>query len=90
MKPKQKLIDRLPYDFRTGEFENTKAMAFADIEVIKEYESFKKPWIGKHKYVHVWFVLANGYAVGFNENPAIGWSFPVIKYTVEVKKDGKF
>lgn len=77
---RQKLIDRLPYEFRGGEYDNSKAMKFADIEVIKEYDTFKKPWIGKHKNVHVWFILANGYAVGFNESPARGWSFPVIRY----------
>lgn len=36
-------------------------------------------WAGTHKYVRFWCELANGYAVGFNENPARGWSYPVIK-----------
>ena len=36
-------------------------------------------WIGKHKYVHNWVELANGYAVGMNENPSRGLTFPVVK-----------
>lgn len=36
-------------------------------------------WPGKHKNVINWCVLENGYAVGWNENPARGWSFPIIK-----------
>lgn len=57
---------------------------YADVEVIKEYvlhEKGWKSWPGKHKNVMNWYVLANGKAVGFNENPAVGWSFPVIKYS---------
>jgi hypothetical protein len=74
------LKDVLPYEFMRGEFDNCKAMKFADIKVVQEYESYKKSWIGNHKYVHFWYVLENGYAVGFNENPSRGWSFPVVKY----------
>lgn len=76
-----KLIDRLPYEFRSGEYEDSRAMKFSNVEVVKEYDTFKRPWIGTHKNVHVWFVLANRYAVGFNESPTRGWSFPVIKYS---------
>ena len=75
-----KLKDRLPLEFIGGEYENSKAIKFADVEVIKEYESFNIPWIGTHKNVHVWFVLENGYAVGFNESPTRGWSFPVKRF----------
>ena len=35
--------------------------------------------IGKHKKITYWFELSNGYAVGLNENPARGMSFPVEK-----------
>ncbi len=37
-----------------------------------------KEWPGKHKDVHVWWELENGKAVGWNESPSKGWSFPVI------------
>lgn len=32
------------------------------------------------KHVYSFVVLDNGYAVGLNENPAIGFTFPVIRY----------
>lgn len=56
-----------------------RAYGFKDIPVIKTVDCEKKKWPGKEKYVYVWYVLANGYAVGFNENPCMGYSFPVIK-----------
>lgn len=34
---------------------------------------------GQHKHVCFWAELANGRAVGFNENPARGYSFPVVR-----------
>lgn len=37
-----------------------------------------KEWPGKQKDVHVWWELENGKAVGWNESPSRGWSFPVI------------
>jgi len=36
-------------------------------------------WPGKQKHVTEWYELEGGYAVGWNENPALGWTFPVIK-----------
>jgi len=38
-----------------------------------------KAWPGSHKNVFFWVELKSGYAVGFNENPSRGYSFPVIK-----------
>lgn len=65
------------------EFYTEKAGKFADVDVVKEFTdadfSTWKRWIGKHKNVHYWVELKNGYAVGFNENPAIGWGFPIVK-----------
>jgi hypothetical protein len=75
-----KLRDTLPIEFMGCEYETCRARKFADVEIIEEYDSFKDPWIGKEKNVHYWFKLVNGYAVGHNENPARGWSFPVVKY----------
>jgi hypothetical protein len=37
------------------------------------------PFPGGHKNVNVWWKLDNGYAVGWNENPGRGWSFPLVK-----------
>ena len=67
-----------PYRFH--EFDDTRAWKFRDIEVVREVDGTKEGWPGTHKNVFTWWVLENGYAVGWNENPAIGWSFPVVKY----------
>src|SRR5271157_4691760 len=51
--------------------------------VLREYsrvtdEAGWKPWPGPQKDVHCWWELENGKAVGWNESPSKGWSFPVI------------
>lgn len=82
------LADNLPFEFLTGEYNHTKAFGFRDMIVVDSYgftmdsELDKEfiPWPGKHKNVHNWYVLRNGMAVGWNENPGTGWSFPVINY----------
>lgn len=76
-----KLKDALPFEFMQGEFDDTRAMKMADVEVVREGSG---PWIGNQKYVYSWYILANGYAVGHNENPNRGWSFPVMKMSKEV------
>lgn len=81
---KQKLIDWAPAKFKDT-FGNTRAYKFSDEYVVEEYNMFEgnwKPWPGKHKNVTSWCVLSNGYAVGWNENPSRGWSFPTMKYEV--------
>ena len=81
---KKTLKDVMPREFCGVEYLNTRAYAMKDREVIKEYLNFGegewKPWPGTAKNVHFWVVLASGHAVGWNENPARGWSFPVISY----------
>lgn len=53
---------------------------YLDVEVTKQhFAETAAPWPGAHKNVHCWWELANGYAVGWNENPGKGWSFPVVK-----------
>ncbi len=37
-------------------------------------------WPGPQAHVSKWFVLENGQAVGINEDPDEGWSFPVVDY----------
>jgi hypothetical protein len=73
------LKQRLPIEFSSGEYNNAPAYKFKDIEILLEYDSRDVPWPGKHKNVTFWWKLKNGYAVGFNENPARGWSFPVVQ-----------
>lgn len=82
-----KLIDWAPHEFAEGTWDDTRAWKFRDVEVVSEhgYSEDNKPWPGTHKNVMNWCVLENGYAVGWNENPSTGWSFPV-KKMVDTKK----
>jgi hypothetical protein len=72
---KQTLADVMPHEF-VSQFKDTRAYKFHVVRVAKEHENY---WIGKHKNVFYWVELENGYAVGWNENPARGWSFPIVK-----------
>ena len=76
-----KLRDVLPKFFFWGEYNDTRAYKFLDVEVVEKYKGYKdgQGWIGTHKNIYVWWELANGYAVGMNENPSCGLSFPVAK-----------
>ena len=68
----------MPHEFGV-EYTDTRAWKMKDAWVISEHESFEDPWPGTHRNVHIWYTLENGYAVGWNENPYRGWSFPVVK-----------
>lgn len=68
----------LPVEFVGCEYQNTPAYKLRGVQVVKEHDARSNPWPGTHKNVTCWFELANGKAVGFNENPGRGWSFPVI------------
>lgn len=70
------LGDVLPFEFYS-EFMDTPAAKLLDIRVVATIRT--SPWVGSHKNVFVWWELANGKAVAWNENPARGWSFPVVK-----------
>jgi hypothetical protein len=55
-----------------------------------EWDDFMKLvniYFPKHRHVYSFITLENGWAVGFNENPAQGWSFPksVKKYNIQKK-----
>ena len=65
-------------ELNNGEFDNTRAYTFRNIEVTAEHGNHIR-WIGKEKNVQHWVDLKNGYAVGFNENPNRGYSFPTVK-----------
>ena len=78
----QTLSDVLPLslnDFLV-EYEDSEAAKYLDVKVVYEHgiNGDYTSWEGAHKNVVVWWELANGKKVGFNENPSIGWSFPVI------------
>ena len=78
------LKDMMPREFMG--FTDIKAYEFRDVAVVCERAlaleddgiAFKS-WPGTHKNVTYWVELENGYAVGFNENVCVGWSFPVVK-----------
>lgn len=71
------LLESTPREFSL-EYTDTLAYRYKDVEVKSEHYSHINPWQGPHKNVHVWWELANGKIVGWNENPSRGWSFPVM------------
>lgn len=73
---KRTLRDVINFDF-ISEFSD-EASKYLDVEVVEEMDGCKIGWPGTHKNVFVWWKLANGKAVAWNENPARGYSFPVI------------
>ena len=75
------LRDVVPQEF-FSEFMDTRAAKMLYVPVTDAYgfgEKSKKVWVGTHKNVFNWWELDNGYAVGWNENPSVGWAFPVKK-----------
>lgn len=80
-----KLRDWFPIrDPGTGISETDACFKHLDVEVIEEVSCYpdegpKRDWPGKHLNVHCYVRLVNGRIVGLNENPARGWSFPVMK-----------
>ena len=78
------LKDVMPSEFVNGSYHDTRAYKMRDAIVTVEHcglweQDEYKPWPGTHKNVYFWAELESGHAVGWNENPARGWSFPVIK-----------
>ncbi len=81
---KKTLKKVMPYEFDSCSYDDTRAYKMKDVLVGEEHCSLfdqdeYQPWPGTHKNVYFWVELENGYSVGWNENPARGWSFPVIK-----------
>lgn len=60
-----------------------------DKKIVKEFSmSGSDPWaswqeFGREKNVTNWVILEGGVAVGFNENPSIGYGYPVKKLSDE-------
>lgn len=76
------LKEVMPNEF--GRFHcDERSFRYADVEVAREYSHdgpcAVRQWPGPQKNVYYWVELENGYAVGLNENPSRGWSFPVVK-----------
>jgi hypothetical protein len=80
---KKTLREVMPKEFMGPEYDDAPARKWADVEVIAEYDATNRTqrWPGKHKSVFYWCALKNGRAVGFNENPGKGWSFPCIRWS---------
>jgi hypothetical protein len=59
------------------------ASKYKDVFVIDEHarsdEERWKRFPSKHKNVHYWVELECGIAIGLNENPGRGMSFPIIR-----------
>ena len=70
-------IDDIAYDFRDAEVK--KKHSGIGVRDGKLVSVCYKKWKGTQKYVHNWVELANCYAVGMNENPYRGLSFPVMR-----------
>lgn len=87
---RETLKDWLGEDFSPFTKSDEKLVEWMDVLVVKDFRSTEvdpedwDEWISKKpkfkgKYVFNWCVLANGYAVGWNENPSLGWSYPLVK-----------
>ena len=87
-----KLRDVLPPDFflehfkvharkaaYTGIHRPSAAAKFLDVEVVKTHDGYTDRFPGPARHCNKWWSLANGKAVGWNESPIRGWSFPVAK-----------
>lgn len=76
------LRDVMPHELFGGSYDDTPAHKLADVRVKAEYRPYKgggdPAWPGPQKHVMFWVLLENGKAVGWNENPSHGWSFPVV------------
>ncbi len=82
------LKDVLPREFfdehmevrRGNSFVPSPVIRLLNVEVVASYGSQGNfvPWPGIQRNVTAWWKLSDGHAVGWNENPCRGWSFPVI------------
>lgn len=75
-----KLRDAMPKEAVLGcEFEDQKYNDYLDVEVLETITEYDQRFPFKHKNIHVWWILENGMAVAWNENPSVGWSFPTAR-----------
>jgi len=74
-----KLRDVLPREALSSEFQNEAFLEHLDSEVKEEIREYDPRFPFRHKNIFVWWILEGDMAVGWNENPSVGWSFPVAK-----------
>jgi len=80
------LRNALPHEALDGTFDDLPFNKHLDCCIIAEHHTYEVRWPGSHKNVVVWWELEGGYAVGWNENMSIGWTFPTIRYAVKGNK----
>lgn len=74
------LRDVVPHEFLES-YQDVPAYRLLDVEVVERVDGRDYRWPGKrHKNVLIWWKLADGHAVGWNENWSVGWAFPVARW----------
>jgi hypothetical protein len=85
--PKEFFIEHMavnpPRWASVGKEKPSPAAVLLDVWVVRKHSRITddvgyRQWPGPQKDVHCWWELENGKAVGWNESPSKGWSFPVI------------
>lgn len=71
------LREVLPKEALSEEFADQRFRKYLDYEVIQEIKTYNPRFPFEHKNIHVWWIIEDSLAVGWNENPSRGWSFPV-------------
>jgi len=64
--------------------------AVRDKQVVAEHslrDANWERWPGKQKNVMYWIEIEGGKAIGWNENDARGWSFPIMSYAPKPKPE---
>jgi len=80
------LRDVLPYEaYTSGAYVEDKFQEYLDYKVIETIEEYDSRFPFSHKNIYIWWILEGNIAVGWNENPSYGWSFPVKKLKGERK-----
>lgn len=84
------LRDVLPPDFTEDRFGSTEAWELRDTRVAmmklttgapcSSHSELFAAWPGDHQHVDKWYILSDGKAVGINDDPQNGLSFPVTVY----------
>ncbi len=74
----------------TGDFADSRAFTLRERSVIHVFDASCqrrwRAWPGRHAYVRCWVVLDNGLAVGCNNNPLRGLSFPVLRAPADLMR----
>ena len=78
-----KLRNALPREALGVEWRDQKYNEYLDLEVLETITEYDSRFPFKHKNIHVWWILENMMAVGWNENPSRGWSFPVSRVKIK-------